>query len=244
MLQIGLELRRYRVSAIYQTGIGDVDKERIFMHLGEARSLLRRPTGASFIQVNLHERDRAPADALHIESVLHHSAASWQEREKTWLDVFRALRISTSITVSVFTLIAGIAMYNTLALVVMEKTKDIAILRSMGYTRDDISRIFLWQAAAVIEIGARLGWVWGLDITYVRVSQRPINIRGIFATERFIVDWSGWHYVAAVTDFRGHGHGRQPHPGAWRIPAGAGRRHPRNRPMIRQPTANDQVALS
>jgi lipoprotein-releasing system permease protein len=198
VLQIGPELRRYRVSGIYQTGIGDIDKERIFMHLGEARSLLRRPTGASFIQVDLHERDRAPAVALHIESVLQHSAASWQEREKTWLDVFRALRISTSITVSVFTLIAGIAMYNTLALVVMEKTKDIAILRSMGYTRDDITRIFLWQAAAVLSIGALLGCGLGAAITY-GVSTMKINIKGIFATDRFLVDWSGWHYVAAVS---------------------------------------------
>jgi lipoprotein-releasing system permease protein len=114
------------------------------------------------------------------------------------LDVFRALRISTSITVSVFTLIAGIAMYNTLALVVMEKTKDIAILRSMGYTREDITRIFLWQAAAVLSIGALLGCGLGAAITY-GVSTMKINIKGIFATERFLVDWSPWHYVSAVS---------------------------------------------
>ena len=61
--------------------------------------------------------------------MLQYRAASWQEREKTWLEVFRALRISTAITVSVFTLIAGLAMFNTLAMIVMEKTKEIAILR-------------------------------------------------------------------------------------------------------------------
>ena len=54
-----------------------------------------------------------------------------------------------------FTLIAGLAMFNTLAMIVLEKTKDIAILRSMGYTREDISRIFLWQAAIVLAIGTR-----------------------------------------------------------------------------------------
>ncbi|MBL9205126.1 MAG: ABC transporter permease, partial [Opitutaceae bacterium] len=96
-----------------------------------------------------------------------------------------------------FTLIAGIAMYNTLALVVMEKTKDIAILRSMGYTREDITRIFLWQAAAVLSIGALLGCALGATITY-GVSTMRINIKGIFATDRFLVDWSPWHYVAAV----------------------------------------------
>lgn len=196
-LTAGVETRTFRVAGVYETGIGDIDEERIFLHLGEARSLFRRPTGASFIQVALIDRDRAVEDAAHMEAVLSHSVAPWQEREKVWLDVFRALRLSTGITVSVFTLIAGIAMYNTLALVVMEKTKDIAILRSMGYTRSDITRIFLWQAALVLALGAAMGCGLGAGVTWA-VSQTEIRIRGIFATDRFIVSWSLWHYVAGV----------------------------------------------
>jgi lipoprotein-releasing system permease protein len=191
------EARRYRVSAIYETGVSDIDRVRVYLHMGEARSLLKKPTGASFIQISLFDKDRAPQDALHMESVLQYSAASWQEREKTWLEVFRALRISTAITVSVFTLIAGLAMFNTLAMIVMEKTKEIAILRSMGYTRRDISRIFLWQAAIVLMIGTVSGWVLGAIVTY-GISSLPIRIRGIFATDRFIVSWSLWHYAAAT----------------------------------------------
>jgi lipoprotein-releasing system permease protein len=191
------ESRRYRVSAIYETGVSDIDRVRVYLNMGEARSLLKRPTGASFIQVNLIDKDRAPQDALHMEEVLRYSAASWQEREKTWLEVFRALRISTAITVSVFTLIAGLAMFNTLAMIVMEKTKEIAILRSMGYTRRDISGIFLWQAAIVLMIGTVCGWVLGVVVTYA-ISNFPIRIRGIFATDTFIVSWSLWHYVAAT----------------------------------------------
>lgn len=197
LLETQGEARRYRVSAIYETGVSDIDRVRVYLHMGEARSLLKRPTGASFIQVSLFDKDRAPQDALHMESVLQYSAASWQEREKTWLEVFRALRISTAITVSVFTLIAGLAMFNTLAMIVMEKTKEIAILRSMGYTRRDISRIFLWQAAIVLMIGTVSGWVLGAIVTYA-ISSLPIRIRGIFATDRFIVSWSLWHYVAAT----------------------------------------------
>lgn len=192
------QLRRYRVSAIYETGVSDIDRVRIYLNMGEARSLLKKATGATFIQINLFDKDRAPADAMHMEEVLRHSASSWQEREKTWLEVFRALRMSTAITVSVFTLIAGLAMFNTLAMIVMEKTKEIAILRSMGYTRSDISHIFLWQAAIVLAIGTIVGCVVGAGVTY-GVSQLPIRIRGIFATDRFIVAWSIWHYVAAVS---------------------------------------------
>jgi lipoprotein-releasing system permease protein len=165
--------------------------------MSEARSLLKKPTGASFLQINLYDKDQAQEDAWHMESVLQYRAASWQEREKTWLEVFRALRISTAITVSVFTLIAGLAMFNTLAMIVMEKTKEIAILRSMGYTRQDISGIFLWQAAIVLMIGTVAGWIVGAAVTY-GISNLQIRIRGIFAMDTFVVNWSVWHYVAAT----------------------------------------------
>ena len=188
--------RRYRVSAIYETGVSDIDKERVYLHLSEARSLLKKPTGASFIQVSLHDRDRAVEDADQMEEVLRHSATSWQVREKTWLATFRALRISSGITVSVFTLIAGLAMFNTLAMIVMEKTKEIAILRSMGYTRQDISAIFIWQAVIVLAIGIVLGWALGAGVTY-GVSRIPLPLTGIFKTDTFVVNWSIWHYVAA-----------------------------------------------
>jgi len=205
-LQIGIEdsfildsagqSRRYRVAAIYETGVSDIDKERIYLHLNEARSQLKKNSGSSFIQVSLYDKDRAIEDGDHMEEVIMHGARSWQEREKTWLGVFRALRISSGITVSVFTLIAGLAMFNTLAMIVMEKTKEIAILRSMGYTREDISAIFVWQAVIVLAIGIVLGCSLGAGITYA-VSQTEIRIRGIFATDKYIVAWSIWHYVAA-----------------------------------------------
>ncbi len=191
------QLRRYRVSAIYETGVSDIDKTRVYVHLPEARSLLKKPIGVTFIQVNLFDKDRAPANAFQMQEVLKHSARPWQYREKAWLSAFRALSVSSAITVSVFTLIAGLAMFNTLAMIVLEKTKDIAILRSMGYERSDITRIFLWQAGIVLVIGAFAGALVGGAGTFL-VSRIPLPINGIFKTETFQVSWNGWHYVEAV----------------------------------------------
>lgn len=197
LLQSGDQTRRYRVSAVYQTGVSSIDKERVYLHLAETRSQLKKPTGASYIQVSVYDRDRADEDALQMEEVLKHGVRSWQWREKTWLETFRALRLSSAITVSMFSLIAGLAMFNTLAMIVMEKTKEIAILRSMGYTREDISQIFLWQACIVLTIGVVIGCLLGAGGTYA-VSRIPLNITGIFRTDTFIVNWSPWHYVAAT----------------------------------------------
>jgi len=197
ILQAGTEQRRYRVSGIYSTGVSDIDRVRIYVHLGEARSLLRKTTGASFIQVALFDRDRAPQDARQMEQVLRHSAKSWQEREESWLEAFKALQVSAAITVSTIILISGLGMFNTLAMIVIEKTKEIAILRSMGYTRSDISRIFIWLGTIVLVIGTVGGWGLGAAVTY-GVSKYPIKIRGIFSADSFQVSWNIWHYVIAT----------------------------------------------
>lgn len=197
ILETGGQFRRYRVAAIYETGVSDIDKVRLYLNMSEARSLLRKPTGASFLQINLIDKDRAQQDAKRMSEVLHHSAKAWQDREKSWLQAFRALGLSSAITVSVFTLIAGLAMFNTLAMMVLEKTKEIAILRSMGYTREDITQIFLWQAGIVLTIGTVLGMIMGAAVTY-GVSRIPLTITGIFKTETFVVSWNIWHYVAAT----------------------------------------------
>ena len=130
--------------------------------------------------------------------VLSHDVRPWQEREKDWLNVFKALRFSSMITVLVFTLIASLAMFNTLAMIVLEKTKDIAILRSMGYERRDITQIFLWQAGIVLAVGSALGALFGAVVTW-GVSLIPLPINTLFKTETFIVSWNPWHYVAAIS---------------------------------------------
>lgn len=196
-LSAGGESRNYRIAAVFETGIGQIDLRRIFMHLNEARSLLRLPFGNALFQVNLNDIDAAPAVADQIRATLGHHAISWQEREKTWLEVFRALRVSSAITVSSIILISGLGMFNTLVMIVMEKTREIAILRSMGYTRRDIHHIFLYQGAIILLAGTLLGWAFGAFATYI-ISRLPIRIRGIFATDTFVVNWDPAHYLWAA----------------------------------------------
>ncbi|MBI5766592.1 MAG: ABC transporter permease [Verrucomicrobia bacterium] len=188
---------RFRVSAIYETGVSDIDKIRVFVHMGQARSLLRKSSGVSLIQVSLRDPARAEVEAAQMEETLGYAAKPWQRREKVWIEVFRALATSSGITVTVFTLIASLAMFNTLAMIVLEKTKDIAILRSMGYERRDITQIFLWQAGIVLAIGAVLGSAFGALATW-GVSKIPLGLHGIIVTKTFPVAPSPWHYVAAV----------------------------------------------
>ena len=189
--------RKLTVSAIYETGVRDIDKVRMFIHLRTARSVLGKAFGASFLQVSLFDNNRAPQDARRMIDVTQHHVSEWQRREKVWLDVFKILRISSALTVSVIILISGLGMFSVLAIIVMEKTKEIAILRSMGFQRRDISRIFLWQGFIITTTGTLSGWVLGFLMT-LGLANLPIRIRGIFSTDHFVVNWSISHYLVAA----------------------------------------------
>jgi lipoprotein-releasing system permease protein len=185
------------VSAIYETGVRDIDKVRMFLHLRTARSVLGKAFGASFLQVSLFDNNRAPQDARRMIDITQHHVSEWQRREKVWLDVFKILRISSALTVSVIILISGLGMFSVLAIIVMEKTKEIAILRSMGFQRRDISHIFLWQGFVITTAGTFSGWVLGFLMT-LGLANLPIRIRGIFSTDHFVVNWAISHYLVAA----------------------------------------------
>lgn len=189
--------RRYRVSGIFETGIDFFDKTHVFTHLQEARRLLNEMERVSYIQVMTRDPDKAPALAGQMEHALGHYVASWQEREKSWLEVFRVLRISSALSMSTIILIAGLGMFNTLAIIVMERSREIAILRSYGFSRQDILVIFLFQGIIVYVIGTLLGFILAALLTS-GAENLPIRIRGIFSTDHFLVSWSVWHYLSAA----------------------------------------------
>ncbi|MGC9452588.1 MAG: ABC transporter permease [Oceanipulchritudo sp.] len=191
------ETRRYQVSGIFETGIDFFDKTHVFIHLQEARRLLGQMERVSYIQVMTRDPDKAPALARQMEYSLGHYVASWQEREKSWLEVFRVLRISSALSMSTIILIAGLGMFNTLAIIVMERSREIAILRSVGFSRYDILSIFLYQGLIVYALGTLVGFVMAALLTK-GLENLPIHIRGIFSTDHFVVLWSSWHYVWAA----------------------------------------------
>ena len=97
---------------------------------------------------------------------------------------------------SLIILLAGALIFNTLTMTVLDKVREIAILRSMGYRRWDITVIFVFQGFIIAVLGSLLGAGVGALLTYA-VSQIPIKLRGVLYTDHFIVAWSGQHYIYA-----------------------------------------------
>jgi len=191
------EYWRLTVAAIARAGVGSIDSTRIYSHSRVAQTLLQRPFGASMIIYKLRDPDRAPALASHFEKLFQHDASSWQEREQSTLQLFLTLRMSVAITVSLIILLAGFGIFNVLTMSVLAKIKEIAILRSMGYRRIDISAIFLWQGALIAVAGSVVGCLLGGLMTW-GVSHIPIRIRGLLYADHFLVTWEWRHYFWAT----------------------------------------------
>ncbi len=217
-----------------QTGDNILDERRAYIHLGVAQSLLDKPSAISYILVKMRDPERAPQLAARLETLLQHRARSWQERAHGNLQIFRAVRISAGITVSAIIMLAGFGIFNVLTLMIIDKVREIAILRSMGYQRRDISAIFLWQGFLVAAAGSVLGCALGFGDDLRRVPSAD-------AHSRFLC---GGPFPGALESgplFRGGGDcvcrgvaGELP-PGAARGTTGAGSHPAGGRPMTEKP---------
>jgi lipoprotein-releasing system permease protein len=197
LLPPGGEYRRFVVAAIARSGVGAIDNTRVYSHARVAQTLLHKPYTASMIIYKLRDPDRAPALAHHFETLFQHDTQSWQDREESTLQLFLTLRVSAAVTVSLIILLAGFGIFNVLTMTVLAKVKEIAILRSMGYRRNDISAIFLWQGAVIAVSGSIIGCIFGALLT-LGVSHIPIRIRGLLYTNHFLVTWDWRHYLWAT----------------------------------------------
>lgn len=191
------EYRRFVVAATARSGVGVVDSGRIYCHAKVAQSLLKRPYNTSLIIYKLRDPERAPSLAAHFQTLFGHETESWQEREEANLQLFLTIRLSAAITVSLIILLAGFGIFNVLTMTVLSKVKEIAILRSIGYRRGDISGIFLWQGAMIAGAGSLVGCVAGALLT-LGVSHIPIRVRGLIYSNHFLVTWDWRHYLWAT----------------------------------------------
>jgi lipoprotein-releasing system permease protein len=197
LLGAGDEKKAMTVSAIFRSGNNVIDERRGYVAMRVAQMLLEKPSLVSEIIVTLRDPSRAPALAAHFERLFGHRARSWQEREQGNLQIFSTLRLSAAITVSLIILLAGALIFNTLTMTVLDKVREIAILRSMGYRRLDITVIFVFQGFLIATLGSVFGAGFGALMTYL-ISQIPIKVRGILYTDRFVVAWSPQHYIYAA----------------------------------------------
>ncbi|MBS0394959.1 MAG: ABC transporter permease [Proteobacteria bacterium] len=149
--------RAMKVVGIFRTGNASYDLEQTYTLLKRAQSLLDRPNRANRFIIQLDDPYGARDLALTIEARLGYKSVSWVEASEDILSVLLIRNIIMYSVVSAILVVASFGIYNTISTIVMEKTRDIAILKSMGFHARDVRNIFLLEGLIVGTLGSLAG---------------------------------------------------------------------------------------
>ena len=177
---LGLQPRyaRYRVTGIFHSGFYQYDNSYAFMRLADAQRLFSEPDLVSVLSFKVDDLYNAAAIGRELE---HAAGPGFQTTN--WMDqnreLFRALKLEQVVTFIVIGLIVCVAALNiliALTMLVMEKTRDIAVLMSFGVRPDQVRRIFLLQGLLISVTGTAIGLVVGYTVSWAGSHYRFIPL--------------------------------------------------------------------
>jgi lipoprotein-releasing system permease protein len=166
-------IKSYPVVAIFQIGMSNFDNTFVFLPLPEAQAYFNLDGQANVIEVYVDDPDQMEAMRDRIEPALQRPMImiDWRERDRTFFD---ALNVERNVMFAILTLIVLVAALNIISgliMLVQDKARDIAVLRTMGATRGAVMRVFLITGATIGFGGTFVGVLLGLLVAH--------NVEGI-----------------------------------------------------------------
>ncbi len=182
-------LRSYRVAATFEIGMYEYDSSFVFMPLEAAQLYFKMPDAVSYLEVMIDDADSTRERASEVARALggRRRIHDWQQSNASF---FNAIQVERNVMFLILTLIIVVAAFNIVSSMIMlvkDKGRDIAILRTMGATRGMIMRIFLLSGASVGVIGTMLGFALGLTFA-VNIETIRQWIEGLTNTELFAAE--------------------------------------------------------
>jgi lipoprotein-releasing system permease protein len=174
-VQTGSVTDSVRVSALVDLGVRDLNRRTVIVPLRAAQSLLGLPGGATNLDVKVHDVWKAQALAEDLRRQYPYKVESWQENNAQLVSALNAQSVSTSIIRGVVMVVVVLGIASVLVVSVVQKQREIGILRAMGTTRGQILRVFLLQGAVLGAAGSAMGLVLAVAMiwlftTFVRGS--------------------------------------------------------------------------
>jgi lipoprotein-releasing system permease protein len=167
------KMKRYRVAGIFNTGMFEYDSTLAYVALGEAQSFLGMGDTVTGIQLKVADVYKTGDIVRKINRDIGfpYYARDWMQMNKNILFALKTEKMVMFIILTLIVLVAAFGIASTLFMVVMEKTKDIAILKSMGATGRSIMRIFVLEGLIIGVTGTLVGVMGGL---LVALNLEPI----------------------------------------------------------------------
>jgi lipoprotein-releasing system permease protein len=158
---------RFRVVAIFNSGFFDYDSSWAFARLSDAQQLFGLGDLISVIEFKVDDIYRAGEIAHGLETAAGKGfmTTNWMEQNKALFHALRLERLVTFITIGLIVFVAALNILISLIMAVMEKTKDIAVLMSLGARQSQVRNIFMAQGTLIGVIGTAIGLVLGYAIS-------------------------------------------------------------------------------
>ncbi|MBV6633297.1 MAG: ABC transporter permease [Alphaproteobacteria bacterium] len=193
------ELKTFKIVGVFRTGRASYDEQQVFADLKRVQALLDRPNRANSVIVKMDDPNEALSLASQIEAEYGYKSVSWQESSEDILSTFVVRNIIMYTVVSAVLIVAAFGIYNVISTVVLEKHRDIAILKSMGFRAGDIRSVFLIQGLILGAIGNMIGIPLGC-LFMLALGQVEINPPGATDPINLPLDWS-WPQFAIAASF-------------------------------------------
>ena len=189
--------RPLRVVGIFRTGNASYDEGQAFVLLKRAQALLGRENRVNRVIIQLADPYDARSVAQTIEAATGYKSVSWVEASEDILSLLLVRNVIMFSVVSAILVVAAFGIYNTISTIVMEKTRDIAIMKAMGFHARDLKRIFLLEGLIVGVIGSVLGVLLGLVLMRV-LGEVVIRPPGVSEVVHLPIWWGAEQYALAI----------------------------------------------
>jgi lipoprotein-releasing system permease protein len=175
-----------KVHGLFDAGIPPVDNSRVYVSLRTAQSLLGKPDVVGRIELRLEDTEQAAGMSERLERMFGYDAESWQETNANFLALFVQQNTIISFVVGAILSVGGFGILAIQIMIVLQKTRDIAILRSYGFHRNDILAVFLLQGGIIAIVGAILGDLLGHALVTF-LGTLKTHQEGLVKSETFLV---------------------------------------------------------
>lgn len=186
------------VVGIFSFGISTIDDIRCYVNLKTAQKLLGKSSDyITDINLKLSDYSLAADFARRLEETYNYKAEDWQAANASILAGELIRNIMTYVVAITMLVVAGFGIYNIMNMTVVNKLREIAIMKATGFEGGDIISIFLLQSLIIGITGAFMGVLLGGGISYV-IDQIPFPARDMIKLDTFPVTYKWQHYLLAI----------------------------------------------
>ncbi len=189
--------KTFKIVGFFKTGRSSYDKGHIYINIKRAQSLLRKANKANTIITKIKDPYDARILATNIEKEISYKAVSWQENSEDIINTLAIRNVIMYTVVSAVLIVAAFGIYNVISTIVMEKQRDIAILKSIGFYPKDIKTIFILQGLFLGILGCLLGLPLGAVFMYI-LSLITFKPPGSTQVINMPTDWSIEQFLLAA----------------------------------------------